>query len=147
MGQTGEHFDFSLIVVDSFLLHQECTGGKMKQLDYYQALLSALIDNSNESGVVSRQLAEKQRTNALWQTGMEGTLGPGLHITLTKRIYQEVGSEKRKYRQSRCIICGLKTIYVCNFCQIKPENGDKGAMYCSPTTGWTCYSTHMRLQH
>jgi hypothetical protein len=44
---------FSMIVVDSFLLHQECTGGKMKQLEYYQALLSALIDNFYENGVVS----------------------------------------------------------------------------------------------
>jgi Transposase IS4 len=44
---------FSMIVVDSFLLHQECTGGKLKQIDYYWALLSALIDNGYENGVVS----------------------------------------------------------------------------------------------
>jgi hypothetical protein len=91
---------FSMIVVDSFLLHQACTGGKMKQLDYYQALLSALIDNCYGDGVVSRQPAEKQRRNALQHTGMEGTSGQGLHITLTKRIYQEVSLEKRKYKQS-----------------------------------------------
>jgi hypothetical protein len=42
-----------MIVVDSFLLHWECTGGKMKQLKYYQALLSALVDNCYENGVVS----------------------------------------------------------------------------------------------
>jgi hypothetical protein len=66
MGQTGEYFDFSMIVVDSFLLHQECTGGKMKQLDYYQALLLALIDNSYENGVVSRRSAEKHRSNESW---------------------------------------------------------------------------------
>jgi Transposase IS4 len=34
---------FSMIVVDSFLLHRECTGGNVKQLDYYRALLSHLL--------------------------------------------------------------------------------------------------------
>jgi Transposase IS4 len=138
---------FSMIVVDSFLLHQECTGGKLKQIDYYRALLSALIDNGYENGVVSRRSAEKHRSNASRRTGMEGTSGRGLHITPTKRIYQEVGSDKRKYRQSRCKLCGKKTIYMCNFCVLKPEHGDKGAAFCNPTTGQTCYAIHMRQEH
>jgi hypothetical protein len=102
---------FSMIVVDSFLLHWECTGGKLKQIDYYQALLSVLIDNGYENGVVSRRSTEKHRSNASWRTGMEGTLGQGLHITLTKHIYQEIGLEKHKYRQLQCKLCGQKTIY------------------------------------
>jgi hypothetical protein len=60
LGQTGEYFDYSMVVVDSFLLHQECTGGKMKQLEYYQALLLALIDNCYENGVVLQQSAENR---------------------------------------------------------------------------------------
>jgi hypothetical protein len=70
-----------------------------------------------------------------------------LHITPTKRVYQEVGLEKRKYRQSRCKLCGLKTIYVCNFCVLKPEHGDKGAAFCNSPTGRTRYATHMRQEH
>jgi hypothetical protein len=37
----------------------------MKQIEYYWALLSALIDNQYEIGVVSQRLAEYQRRNAL----------------------------------------------------------------------------------
>jgi hypothetical protein len=50
--------------------------------------------------VVLQQPAEKQRRNALMQTGMEGTLGQGPHITTTKCIYQEVSLDKIKYWQS-----------------------------------------------
>jgi hypothetical protein len=119
----------------------------MKQLDYYWALLSALIDNCYDNGVVSRQSAEKQRRTASRHTGMEGTSGQGLHITPTKCVNQEVGLEQRKYKQSQCKLCGLKTIYVCNFCVMKPEHGDKGAAFCNPTTGQTCYATHMCQEH
>jgi hypothetical protein len=59
-GQTGEHLIFSMIVVDSFLLYQEFMGGKTKQLEYYQALLLALIDNCYENGVVLQQSAENR---------------------------------------------------------------------------------------
>jgi hypothetical protein len=53
MGQTGEYFDFFHDCGEFLLLHQECTGGKMKQLECYQAVLLALIDNSYKNGVVS----------------------------------------------------------------------------------------------
>jgi hypothetical protein len=36
---------FSMIVVDSFLLNKECTDGRLKQIEYYRALI---IDNSYE---------------------------------------------------------------------------------------------------
>jgi hypothetical protein len=49
-----------MIVVDSFLLHWECTGGGTKQIEYYQALLLALIDNHYEIGVVLQRLAENR---------------------------------------------------------------------------------------
>jgi hypothetical protein len=86
---------FSIIVVDLFLLHCECTGGGMKQIEYYQALLLALIDSHYEIGVVSWRLAEKQRRNAPGQPGLEGTSGQGLHITPTKRVIEHASMEKR----------------------------------------------------
>jgi Transposase IS4 len=88
---------FLMIVVDLFLLHRECTGGGMKQIDYYQALLLALIENHYEIGVVSRRSAEKQRRNALGRPGLEGTPGRGLHITLTKRVIEQAGTEKTAF--------------------------------------------------
>jgi hypothetical protein len=84
-----------MIVVDLFLLHHECTGGGMKQIEYYWVQLSALIDNHYEIGVVSQRLAEKQRINALGQPGLEGTSGQGLHIMLTKQVIEQAGMEKR----------------------------------------------------
>jgi hypothetical protein len=53
----------------------------MKQIEYYQALLLALIVNHYEIGVVLWRLAEKQRRNALGQPGLEGTSGCGLHYS------------------------------------------------------------------
>jgi hypothetical protein len=86
---------FLMIVVNSFLLHWECTGGGMKQIEYYQVLLLALIDNHYEIGMVSQQLAEKQRRNAPEQPGLEGISGWGLHITPTKQVIKQAGTEKR----------------------------------------------------
>jgi hypothetical protein len=81
-----------------------------------------LIDNQSEIGVVLWRLAEKQRRNAPGQPGLEGTLG--LHITLTKQVIKQVGTEKKKHLQSQCRLCGLKTVYVCNYCSLKPDFGD-----------------------
>jgi hypothetical protein len=136
-----------MIVVDLFLLHQECTGGGMKQIEYYQALLSALIENHYEIGVVLQHLAEKQRRNALGRPGLEGTSGLGLHITLTKPVIEQASTEKKKHLQSQCKLCGLKTVYVCNYCRLHPNFGESGAAFCNPITGQTCYTTHMNQEH
>jgi hypothetical protein len=84
-----------MIVVDLYLLHHECTGGGMRQIDYYQVLHSALIDNQYVIGVVSWRLAEKQRRNAPGQPGSEGTSGQGVHIMLTKQVIEQAGMAKR----------------------------------------------------
>jgi uncharacterized membrane protein len=76
----------------------------MKQIEYYWVLLSVLIDNQYEIGVVSQRWAEKQRRNAPGQPGLEGTLGQGLHITPTEQVIKQVGG-KKKHLQSWCRPC------------------------------------------
>jgi hypothetical protein len=97
--------------------------------------------------VVLQQLAEKQRRNALGWPGLEGTSGQGLHIMPTKQVIEQAGTEKKKHLQSRCRLCGLKTVYVCDCCRLKPDFGESGVAYCNPITGRTCYATHMNQEH
>jgi hypothetical protein len=89
---------FSMIVVDSFLLHQECTGSKMKQLEYYQELLSALIDNCYDNGVVLQWLAEKkEKCIAANRDGGDFGAGPPYHTDQMRIPRGQFG--KHKYRQ------------------------------------------------
>jgi hypothetical protein len=107
----------------------------MKQIEYYQVLLSALIDNHYEIGGCTRTA----------RVGGDSRAGPPYYADQTSD--QTGWHGKKKHLQSRCRLCGLKTVYVCNYCRLKPDFGESGAAFCNPITGRTCYATHMNQEH
>jgi Transposase IS4 len=138
---------FGMIVVDSYLLHRECTGGCYSQHVFYQLLIKDLLENGFAVDVETRsRLAEKaKKLTSLVSAGRSA--GWGLHITPTKRTVEDSVSSAKKFRQSRCRPCDAKTIMVCSECRRDPEIGEIGAVFCNPLSGWMCYREHMDEWH
>lgn len=137
-----------MIIVDSFLLHELCTGGSMTQQEYYRELIQALIENRYTSGVASRLSSmSKDSPGSDSVASRTGTAGRGLHLTPAKRVADTHDERQNTSRQQRCRYCKLKTTSVCSECRDNPDVGGKKAGYCHPSTGRFCYETHMNEVH
>ena len=136
-----------MIIVDSFLLHELCTGGSMTQQEYYRELIQALIENRYTSGVASRSSMSKDSPGSDSVASRTGTAGRGLHLTPAKRVADTHDEHQNTSRQQRCRYCKLKTTSVCSECRDNPDVGGKKAGYCHPSTGRFCYETHMNEVH
>ena len=137
-----------IILVDSFLLHEKCTRRSMTAVEYYRRLIQELIENKFTSSVrMRRSMGGDTSVSAVSLASTTGTAGRGLHITPTKRLLEDGDSDKKRYKQSRCRMCGTKTVMVCSECRLNPEFGEVGASYCGPLSGRTCYKTHMERDH
>jgi hypothetical protein len=116
---------FGMIVVDSYLLHRECTGGHYSQHWYYWMLIKDLLENGFAEDVETRsRSAEKaKKLTSLVSTGRSA--GWGLHITPTKWTMEDSVSSAKNFRQSRCRSCDAKTIMVCSEYRRDLEIGKK----------------------
>jgi hypothetical protein len=115
--------------VDSYLLHQECTGGRYSQHWFYQLLIKDLLENGFAEDVETRSgSAEKaKKFTSLVLTGWSAS--QGLHITPTKQTMEGSVSSTKKFRQSWCRSCDAKTIMVCSECQRDLDIGKIGAVF------------------
>jgi hypothetical protein len=137
-----------IILVDSFLLHEKCTRRSMTAVEYYRRLIQELIENTFTSSVrIRRSMGGDASVSAVSLASTTGTAGRGLHITPTKRLLEDGDSDKKRYKQSRCRMCGTKTVMVCSECRLNPDIGEVGASFCGPLSGRTCYKTHMERDH
>jgi hypothetical protein len=138
---------FGMIVVDSHLLHQECTGGHYSQHLFYWLLIKDLLENgfAEDMEIRSRSSEKAKKLTSLVSAGRSA--GWGLHITLTKRTLEGSVSSATKFRQSRCQSCDAKTIMVCSEYGRDLEIGEIGAAFCNPLSGQMCYRKHMDEWH
>ena len=126
------------------IILEKCTRRWMTAVEYYRRLIQELIENKfASSGVVRRSMGGDASVSAVSLASTTGTAGRGLHITPTRRLLEDGDSDKKRYKQSRCRMCGTKTVMVCSECRLNPEFGEVGASYCGPLSGQTCYKTHM----
>jgi hypothetical protein len=136
-----------MIIVDAYLRHKGCTGGKLMQNEFYVALLTELIENGYQTGVKSRRQVATAKTVSSLES-KSGSCGWGLHITPTKRkrLAREAMEEgSMRLIQSLCRECGGKTVMVCSIC--RDELGEIQAAYCLPVDGRWCYMAHMEQMH
>jgi hypothetical protein len=138
---------FGMIVVDLYLLHQECTGGRYSQHWYYRLLIKELLENVFVEDVETRSRSAEKAKKFTSLVSTDGSAGQGLHITPTKQTVEGSDLSTKKFRQSWCRSCDAKTIMVCSECQRDLEIGEIGATFCNPLSGWTCYHEHMDEWH
>jgi hypothetical protein len=140
-------FIFAMVVVDSWMLYEGCTGGrKMIQTEYYKALIDSLIDNMYYN-IADAEIRVSMRSVSIGTTASSGTSGTGLHLTSMKRKRGPVKSSSVKQMQFRCKLCQKKTNMVCSICWQDGKYGDSRVAYCHPTTNRGCFRTHMCNEH
>jgi hypothetical protein len=133
---------FGMIVVDLYLLHWECTGGRYSQHLFHWLLIKDLLENGFAEDVETRsRLAEKaKKLTSLVLAAKSASWG--LHITPTKWTVEGSVSSAKKFHQSQCQSCDSKTIMVCS-----EWTGKIGATFCNPLSGRICYREHMDEWH
>lgn len=137
-----------MIIIDAFRLHSMCTGAKMTQQEFTRGLIRELVENKFAFGVTTRpSTASRVSVDVASLASTTGSAGRGLHITPTKRVFDDGGSGPKKFRQSRCKLCDSKTVYVCSECRLDPSCGEVGAAYCNPLSSRMCFRTHMEQSH
>jgi hypothetical protein len=87
-----------MIVVDLYLLHWECTGGRYNQHWYYWMLIKDLLENGFAEDVETRSRSAEKAKKFTSLVSTDGSAGRGLHITLTKQTMEDSVSSAKKVR-------------------------------------------------
>ena len=150
---------FSMIVVDTWLVYSSCTGVNKgeKQCDFYAYLAEELIDNNYDTwgharrrqqgsgGMVNDESPTLSRVTGLPRSGVAA------HLTPTKRRRRKSDGSLTIHRlQGRCMICQLKTTYLCSSCNDDHEvnlTTGRTPWLCHTEKGRTCFAQHYELVH
>ena len=146
-----------MILVDTWLVYQACTGSTESQSDFYTLLSEELIDNAYNEGVFQLRCVPVIEPIITLpemihpQTG-QGRAGVAAHLTLTnKKRKTKNGEVTNHHMQGQCQMCSKKTTYVCSQCQNEVDDF-VGGVHCIPwlchtKTGRMCFPNHVSNSH
>ena len=128
---------FSMIVVDTWLVHSQVIGSTELQSEFYVCLAEELIDNNIDSWPQCRRNSGEDGSDSndespvMMHTGRVH-IGVSCHLTPTK-CHRRTGDGEltAKRLQGHCIEHGKKTTYLCSACM---DNDDESK------TPWLCHT-------
>ena len=129
--------NFSMIVVDTWLVYSQVMGSTELQSEFYVCLAEELIDDNINSRPQCRRNSGEDGSDSndespvMTSTGRVRT-GVSCHLTPTKRRHRTRDGELTVQRlQCHCIEHGKKTTYLCTACM---DNDDESK------TPWLCHT-------
>jgi Transposase IS4 len=144
----------SMCIVDSWrvwsrICSEEQERNKETQKAYYGNLAAELIDNNfDQVGGVARRRSrnddDEDPVDVDLIDPMTGLARSG------DGVYLRRCTRKRKndnhVHQGRCLVCKVKTSYVCAKC-VDDDNAIRQPWVCNPETGRMCFATHRMQKH
>jgi hypothetical protein len=148
---------FAMIVVDTWMVYSKCTNQTEddgeSQKDFYTLLAEELIDNTFDSPRRRTRHSEgvSDTSPVLNRSTGMARAGVGAHLTPTKRKRKTKDGQETKHKlQGRCMICSVKTSYLCSACNDDVEAPDitgRTPWVCHSETGRTCFAEHYNEHH
>ena len=145
----------AICIVDTWLVWKLTTEATQKQPNFYRDLAEELIDNTFDSGGMSRHVwrSQQPRTspkNVLFSRKL-GSPRAGLnaHLTPTKKKRKKKdGTLTNQAKQGYCIECRMKTKYLCSQCVDEDPHDKKDETYlCGSESNRPCFANHISKTH
>ena len=152
----------AIIIVDTWLVYSGCRRYAdddecaEAQKDFYSCLAEELIDNQFDTVTTCRSLfasaAQKAALDAALQQNLVATdglpqSGTSIHLTPTKKKRKLCDGTRTNFlKQGRCLVCSLKTTYLCSACNDNSEIENEPWL-CGTKRGKLCFLQHYDNHH
>jgi hypothetical protein len=137
----------SMIIVDTYLVHKQCTGSEESPNLFFHKLAQEMIDFEQTTRL--QKSAMRQADDEVERGASLGTAGRAMRQTPTKRMRPVPASSSRvssgQKLQAKCTVCSKKTTWTCSTCR---EDGGIYVYVCHTMSGREgCWAEHTRIRH